>query len=149
MKYFEKDTLAPYKNISGFLDGEEASQESLRKTNIDTPNKFNSLSYTLEQYLIGFASYEKNHTSIDNITTSNCRFKGHREAPKFNLALQQTLNAVFKLHKTLQTQNLLLNPFDINYSISSANISSIQHLRSQVKFQNWLQTRRPQDTWYS
>ena len=149
MKYFEKDTLEPYKNISGFLNGEEADQERLRKTYLDTPNKFNSLSYTLEQYVIGLTSYEKNHISIDNITTSNCRFRGHREAPKFNLGIQQVLNVVFKIHKIVQENNSDLSPFDVNYSISNNNISLIQHVRSQVKFQNWLETRRPQDTWYN
>ncbi len=149
MKYFNKKKLEPYKNITGYLDGDDANQYLFRSTLLDSSNKLNSLTYTLEQYIIGIESSLANHISNDNVATNNFRSKGHREAFKFNLALQQTLSAVFKTHKTLKTQNGLIDPLDLSYSVSTSNISNIQHVKQQVKFHNWLKTKRPEDIWFN
>jgi hypothetical protein len=149
MKYFDKSKVAPFKNITGYLEGDSANKSLLRNQIIDTTDKFNSDVYSLEQYLIGIDSAIANHTSIDNITSVNCRHKGHREAFKFNLVMQQVLNMVFKAHKQVLTNNSLIDSFDLTYSISNTNISNIQHIKSQIKFHNWLRTKKPEDVWFN
>lgn len=149
MKYFDKKKIEPFKNISGFLSGDSASQELLRNKVLDESNKFNSLAYTFEEYILGIESFASNHISIDNISPMNLRFRGHREAYKFNLPLHQTLSMVFKAHKSILISTSTIKNVDINYLISDATISDIQHVRAQVKFLNWLKTKRPEDIWFN
>lgn len=149
MKYFDKKKIEPFKNISGFLSNESANQKLLRNEILDSVNKFNSLTYTFEEYILGIESFASNHLSIDNISPMNLRYRGHREAYKFNLSLHQVLSMVFKAHKSILTSTTTIKPTEINYPLADATISSIQHVRAQVKFQNWLKTKTPEDIWFN
>ena len=149
MKYFDKRKVEPFKNISGFLSDDNANQQLLRSEVLDDSNKFNSLTYSLEEYILGIESFASNNLSIDNISPMNLRFRGHREAYKFNLTMQQVLSMVFKAHKSIVLSTSVIKPIEVSYPISDATISSIQHVRAQVKFLNWLKTNGPEDIWFN
>ncbi len=79
----------------------------------------------------------------------NHRYRGHREANKFNLSMQKLITVCTKLYIDLNTANDLLKTSETNdVYLTEAEIRDMYHISEQLRFKEWLLLKDVDSAWF-
>jgi len=88
--------------------------------------------------------------SFNGTTPINLRFRGHREANKFNLMLQKLLTICARLFLQLRAIDITLKTRELNDMYpTDTEISELNHIREQLKFKEWMLLKSDDKRWYT
>ena len=107
-----------------------------------------SLYMNLNTYLLLQQSRRQNST-LNGIYMPNHRYRGHREANKFNLVIQSMLTQCVSMFLTLRTSNLALTTSEITDMYpTETEIQKVYHVQQQLRFKEWLLMKDEDKRWF-
>lgn len=93
-------------------------------------------------------SYRAN-ASVNFFRPWNHRYRGHREAGKFNLNLQNLLLVSAQTYITLRNADSALQTLELaNMYPPDADIANIYHIHLQITFKEWMLLRDDNINWF-
>lgn len=78
----------------------------------------------------------------------NHRYRGVREAWKFNLAMQQLITLIASTFTTLKTKYANLKVSETTIMPSATELAVIYHCREQLRFQEWIVQKDEDKEWF-
>jgi hypothetical protein len=91
----------------------------------------------------------RRNSTFNGIVPSNHRYRGHREAPKFNLTMQKLVTICARLFLTLRTANLLLEGSELDDMYpTDTEIRKIYHISAQIRFKEWQLLKDDNKKWF-
>ena len=88
-------------------------------------------------------------STVNGSSPQNHRYRGHREAHKFNLEMQRTVTLCCSLFLTLRAANVTLTTSEVDDMYpTDAEISSFYHSAEQLRFIEWLTLKDEDKRWF-
>jgi hypothetical protein len=81
-------------------------------------------------------------------TPRNHRYRGAREAWKFNLAIQQLMALVASTFTTLKARYATLKGSETTIMPTDTELATIYHCREQLRFQEWIVQKDEDKEWF-
>lgn len=140
------DTLIDPGNDLG--DAEDGGLPGTTVITSETPGDLGTLYLDVNKYLLLMESRRENAT-LNGIVPINHRYRGHREAPKFNLFIQRVLALVSSLFLTLRSSNAALKTKELTSVYpTEGEIQNIYHVRKQIEFKEWQLLKSDTTRWF-
>lgn len=114
----------------------------------EIPGDLGSLYMNLNRFLLLAESKRENQTFI-GLVSYNHRFRGHREAHKFNLFMQKLLTICSSLYLDMNTANNSLRTQELQVYPTDTEITEVYHVYQQIRFKEWLLSKEEDDRWFS
>lgn len=128
------------------LSSVETSSE--KSYSADIPDSLGTMPSSSNQSLT-YAESLRENSNNNGMVTVNHRFRGHREAYKFNLLMQKILTACGNLFLILRQANNRLTEQELNSVYpTETEVALITHIREQVRFKEWLLLKDDNQKWF-
>lgn len=115
----------------------------------DIPGDLGTLYLDKNKFLLLKESIREN-ASFSGIPEINIRYRGHREANKFNLVLQRLLTVCAYFYLQLRASNELLTTRElVNMYPTDDEISYVYHVQTQINFKEWMLLKDDNKRWYT
>jgi len=152
--YIETEVLGGGSSESpGYSAGSNTNlDDTTAVTDTDIPlSDTNDLGTTYLNYSTYLLLQESRRLSGDfnGFIPPNHRYRGHREANKFNLSIQKLIAVCTKLFIDLNTANETLKTSEANdVYLTEAEIQNIYHISEQLRFKEWLLLKDVDSNWF-
>jgi hypothetical protein len=125
-----------------------ASLSSDKIISSEKPGDLGSLYLDKNRFLL-LAESRRDNASFNGLATVNLRFRGHREANKFNLIMQKLVTICASLFLTLRSSNkTLITRESTDMYPTDTEIEELYHIREQITFKEWLLLKDDNKRWY-
>ncbi len=137
-------STVPSVEIGDAATGGPGSQTVTSEVGGDLGSRYQSLnSFLLLQEAL------RENASFNGMRSLNHRYRGHREAGKFNLAIQQVLAMCVTHYLTLKEANTTLQDQELDEMYpTDAEIQAFYHIREQIEFKEWLLLKDENRRWF-
>lgn len=114
----------------------------------EVPGDLGTRFTNLSTYLLLIEARRQSST-INGMYPYNHRYRGHREAHKFNLEMQRTVTMCGLLYLSLRDANTSLTTSEIDSMYpTDTEIQNYYHCSEQLRFKEWLLIKDEDKRWY-
>lgn len=114
----------------------------------EVPGDLGSIYTTLNTYLLLVESRREN-ASFNGMTKINNRYRGHREAFKYNLIMQKLAAISAQLYLILKSANDTLKTREtVDAYPTDTEVAEIYHIQAQIKFKEWMLLKQEDKKWF-
>lgn len=114
----------------------------------EIPGDLGTLYLDTNRFLL-LAEARRENANFNGLSAVNLRFRGHREANKFNLMMQKLVTICGSLFLTLRTSNITLTTRESeDLYPTDTEIQTLYHIREQITFKEWYLLRDDNKRWY-
>ncbi len=113
----------------------------------DVPGDLGTRFMSENTYLAIIESRRAN-ANLLTFSSPNMRFRGHREAVKFNYCIQRILNLCVTLYLSMKTKFDALTTQEAAIYPTDTEVSEIYHVLEQIRFKEWLLLKDDNIKWF-